>query len=178
MFALLGEPDAPDLTQAVVAVLRRLGVAVPVWPVWRPVAAPATPPDAVSTGRTLHGLFSGGTLCDEARRIAAATLDADYYRITDFGADERTQGRPHPMIDNTPRIKALTTTAADPDCASILLDVVLGHAAHPDPAAELAPAIAKALTAARADGHEPAIVVSLCGTTADPQNLDPPSRST
>jgi FdrA protein len=49
----------------------------------------------------------------------------------------------------------------------VLLDVVLGHGAHPDPAAELAPAIA----AAR-ERSGPAIVVPLIGTRADPQGLD------
>ena len=46
----------------------------------------------------------------------------------------------------------------------ILLDVVLGHGAHPDPAGELAPAIA-------AVGDDVAVVVSLVGAKADPQDL-------
>jgi FdrA protein len=45
---------------------------------------------------------------------------------------------------------------------------VLGHGAHPDPAAELAPAIADAIAAA----DDLAVVVSLCGTTGDPQARD------
>ncbi|MGZ4650187.1 MAG: hypothetical protein ACXV3A_06600 [Kineosporiaceae bacterium] len=49
----------------------------------------------------------------------------------------------------------------------LLLDVVLGHAVAPDPARELPPALEAA--AALADV---AIVVSLCGTEGDPQNLD------
>ncbi|MGZ4626278.1 MAG: hypothetical protein ACXV3S_08330, partial [Kineosporiaceae bacterium] len=49
----------------------------------------------------------------------------------------------------------------------LLLDVVLGHAVAPDPARELTPALEAA--AALADV---AIVVSLCGTEGDPQNLD------
>jgi hypothetical protein len=51
----------------------------------------------------------------------------------------------------------------------LLLDVVLGHGAHPDPAAELAPAIADAIAAAADDL---AVVVSLCGTAGDPQGRD------
>jgi FdrA protein len=47
----------------------------------------------------------------------------------------------------------------------ILLDVVLGHAAHPDPAAELAPAIAEV-------GDDVAVVVALIGAKADPQDLN------
>ena len=64
--------------------------------------------------------------------------------MIDFGDDELTQGRPHPMIDGALRIARLTAETADPSCGVVLLDVVLGHAAHPDPAAELAPAIAAA----------------------------------
>jgi FdrA protein len=54
----------------------------------------------------------------------------------------------------------------------LLLDVVLGHGAHPDPATELAPARADAVrTAAAADGRSLAVVVSLCGSEGDPQGL-------
>jgi FdrA protein len=45
---------------------------------------------------------------------------------------------------------------------------VLGHGAHPDPAAELAPVIAAAI----ADAEDLAVVVSLCGTAGDPQGRD------
>ena len=42
------------------------------------------------------------------------------------------------------RLERLAAEAADPTCGVLLLDVVLGHGAHPDPAAELAPAIRRA----------------------------------
>ena len=84
----------------------------------------------------------------------------------DLGADEYTQGRPHPMIDYRLRLEQLREAAGDPTTAVILLDVVLGHGAHPDPASELAPAIREA-----ADGAV-AVVVSLCGTRHDPQDRD------
>jgi FdrA protein len=45
----------------------------------------------------------------------------------------------------------------------VLLDVVLGHGAHPDPASVLAPALA-------ATGAAP--VVTLVGTAGDPQGLE------
>ncbi|MCA9972130.1 MAG: hypothetical protein KC425_18025, partial [Anaerolineales bacterium] len=54
---------------------------------------------------------------------------------------------------------------ADPDVDLILLDVVLGEGAHPDPAGELAPAIA----AARQAGKRVAAIV--VGTEDDPQGL-------
>jgi FdrA protein len=81
----------------------------------------------------------------------------------DFGDDAYTTGRAHPMIDPTLRLEHLSRAAADPDTAVLLLDVVLGHGAEPDPAALLAPALS--------DLRRPA-VVAVVGTAADPQGLD------
>src|SRR5262249_22404935 len=86
----------------------------------------------------------------------------DGHAMIDFGDDALTQGRPHPMIDASQRLQRFKTEVADPACGVVLLDVVLGHGAHPDPAAELAPAIAAA---------DVPVVVSLIGTTGDPQGL-------
>jgi FdrA protein len=60
----------------------------------------------------------------------------------------------------------LLAAAADTSIGVILMDVVLGFGANPDPATELAPVIAEAATAGAA------VVVSLCGTRSDPQNRD------
>jgi FdrA protein len=90
--------------------------------------------------------------------------------MVDFGDDALTQGRAHPMIDQRTRIDRLAVEAADPTCTVLMLDVVLGHGAHPDPAAELAPAIAAAVATARGAGRELAVVVSLCAATDDPQD--------
>jgi FdrA protein len=110
----------------------------------------------------VRGLYSGGTLCAEAAAIVGRG------EFVDFGADEYTRGRAHPMIDPSLRIEALTAAARAPGVAVVLLDVVLGYGAHADPAAELAPVIADAL-AARADLH---VIVALCGAAGDPQGLD------
>jgi FdrA protein len=172
-FALLGAGE-PDLTAATESVIAALGLSTVDWPAW--------PRDPVARRGSLRGLFSGGTLCDEAMLIAATTLgpirsniplrpewtlgaDLDpggAHAMIDFGDDALTAGRPHPMIDSTLRLERLRTEAADPTCAAILLDVVLGHAAHPDPAAELVPAIAAIDTP---------VVISLTGTDGDPQDL-------
>ena len=86
--ALLG-PGRPDLTAAAEATLRRLGVTPPAWP----VAGEARP----GRGGRLHGLFAGGTLCEEARLIAAdAGVGGDAF--TDFGDDDYTAG-PGPPDD-------------------------------------------------------------------------------
>lgn len=155
--ALLG-PGRPDLTAAAEAVLRRLGREVPSWPV--------DPPDdpARVGGRFLRGLFVGGTLASEARLIAAEALGADTgHTFVDFGDDEYTTGRAHPMIDPSIRLEHLARVAADPETGVLLLDVVLGHGAEPDPAAALAPVIA---------GVDRPVVIAVVGTDADPQGRD------
>jgi FdrA protein len=173
--ALLGAGQ-PDLTAAAEAVLRRLGRDVPAWP----VSAPAALPQA--RGPHLRGLFVGGTLCDEAMLIAAETLGpvrsniplspelalgpdllADGHSMVDFGDDALTRGRAHPMIDPTLRLEHLARAAADPGTGVLLLDVVLGHGAEPDPAGRLAPALT---------GLDVPVVVAVVGTRLDPQDLD------
>ena len=49
--------------------------------------------------------------------------------------------RPHPMIDPAARLELLAEHAADEEVAAIILDVVLGYGANPNPAATLAPAV-------------------------------------
>jgi FdrA protein len=91
--------------------------------------------------------------------------------MIDFGDDGLTAGRPHPMIDPGLRLERLAEVLADPATGAVLLDVVLGHGAHPDPAAGLAEVI-------RAAGPEaPPVVVSLCGTDQDSQGLDAQART-
>ena len=110
-----------------------------------------------------------------------------WHIMIDFGDDELTAGRPHPMIDQRLRLDRLAAEAADPATAVLMLDVVLGHGAHPDPAAEIALAItaaraargasaARSASAARGasaagSGGELAVVVSLVGSRSDPQGL-------
>ncbi len=119
----------------------------------------------------VRGLFSGGTLRDEARFVAMPMLgeigrgETDGgHTFIDYGDDEYTQGRAHPMIDQTVRIDRLEEAATDRSIGVILLDVVLGFGANADPATELAPAILRAREA------DAAVVISLCGTANDPQN--------
>ncbi|GLZ03587.1 fatty-acid metabolism regulator protein [Actinomadura sp. NBRC 104412] len=167
VFAFPGPED--DLTRATERALRRLGRPVPEWPRW-----PAAPPARPVTG-ALRGLFSGGTLRDEAEAIASTApggrtggRTARGHELIDYGDDAYTRGRAHPMIDPTLRLEAIAKQSADPACGVLLLDVVLGYGADPDPAASLAPAIVAALD--RRD--DLAVVVSLCGTPADPQGRD------
>lgn len=139
----------------------------------------------------LRGLYSGGTLCYEAQviwrdlRISPVLSNAPLQKTdqmpdstkssgnctVDLGEEEFTVGRPHPMIDNDLRIRRLIQEARDPSVAVIIMDVVLGYGAHPDPAAELGPAIIKAKQIAKAESRELHVIVSVTGTEEDPQIL-------
>ena len=82
--------------------------------------------------------------CARARREAAPGLAGQPGAYADrLGEDEFTVGRPHPMIDYSLRNRRILEEAADPETAVILLDVVLGYGANPDPAAELGSVSAK-----------------------------------
>ncbi|MEV5738911.1 FdrA family protein [Microbispora rosea] len=146
--ALLG-PGQDDLTTAAEKVLRALGRDVPEWPSWPARDGAAEP------GGALRGLYAGGTLCAEAALVAGAG------GFTDFGDDSYTRGRAHPMIDPELRLEALRGVAS----GVVLMDVVLGHGADPDPSSWLAPAIRDAV----ARGVD--VVVAVVGTDGDPQGL-------
>lgn len=160
-----------------------------------PRPAPYRPP-ALRLGRMsakqrcVRGLYSGGTFCYEASALLGEALGevwsnapvdpklriADPWKskghtLIDLGDDVFTRGRPHPMIDHRLRSERLIEEANDPDTALILLDVVLGYGAHPDPASEMVPAIRKAQALARRKGRSLAIVAFVCGTEDDPQGL-------
>ncbi len=138
-------------------------------------------PSESRNGGILIGLFCGGTLCAEAQVIArahgvtvtsnapitgVAGLDEDGgagHTLLDLGADEFTRGRPHPMLEPAVRDQPLREAAARADVGVILLDVVLGFGAHADPAGQLAAVVGML-------PRKPAIVASVTGTDADPQN--------
>lgn len=140
--------------------------------------------------RYVRGLFSGGTFCYEASALLGPALGgvwsnapvdprmkiADAWKsrehtLIDLGDDVFTRGRPHPMIDQRLRNDRLLEETADPEVAVVLLDVVLGFGSHPDPAAEIVPAIRTARAAARKKGRSFAVVGFVCGTEDDPQGL-------
>jgi FdrA protein len=135
----------------------------------------AEPPEPPPTPGLIRGLFAGGTLRDEAMGLVAAaagpvgtTPDAPVHSFVDFGDDSYTRGRPHPMIDPSLRDRELERQADDPAVGVIVVDVVLGYGAHPDPVAELGPRIERAL------GRRPgglSVIASVCGTEGDPQGL-------
>ncbi len=175
LFGLLGAGQ-PDLTATARSVVEATG---------RTWSAPECWPGAVAVGRpggSLRGLFAGGTLCDEAMLIAAgalgpiasnipldpadalgADMKARGHTMIDFGDDELTRGRPHPMIDGTLRVERLLAEIDDPGAGVLLLDVVLGTGSDPDPAASLVEPVRRATEAGLP------VVVSVIGTQDDPQ---------
>lgn len=133
--------------------------------------------------RRLVGLFSGGTLCYEAMTIAVdhigpihsnTPLDADSvlpappgaHICLDLGEEEYTVGRPHPMIDPEARLDWMSQQIDDPTVAVVLLDVVIGDGAHPDPAGLLAPAARTIIESGAA------VVAYVLGTSSDPQHFE------
>ena len=133
------------------------------------------------TRTTVRGLFSGGTLCYEAQAILEQHLGPVWsneplrkacttpapdgaHVLLDLGAEEYTRGVPHPMIDPSTRLELLRQQADDPTVAVVLMDVVLGHGSHPDPAGQLAPVCAELMA-----GGGPQVVAYVLGTEGDPQ---------
>ena len=134
--------------------------------------------------RTLvRGLFSGGTLCYESLVVLGRILGEvrsnvpitkawglpappGSHQCLDLGEEEYTRGRPHPMIDAESRLEVLAAHGADPQVAAIILDVVLGRGAHPDPAGVLAPVCETVMS----DGG-PQVVAYVLGTEQDPQGF-------
>jgi FdrA protein len=128
--------------------------------------------------RFVRGIYAGGTLAYEALGLLQTKLaevspgvlgGGEGHSVVDLGEDQFTLGRPHPMIDGTLRREWILRAAEEPTTAVILLDIILGYGAHPDPASELLPAIQQAARQARAGGRHLAVVASVCGTEQDPQ---------
>ena len=142
-------------------------------------AAGSDPPDAADhealppVAGTLLGLYSGGSLAHEAVTVLTPLLGRiggnagdggdDGHLIFDLGEEEYTQGRPHPMVDLEVRLGMLRDAARDERVGCILLDVVLGHGSHADPAGGLADAIGDV-------ARDRPVIAHVCGTPADPQD--------
>ena len=133
-------------------------------------------------GGRLLGLYTGGTLAHEARTLLEPWLGpigsdiagraGPSHRIVDLGADEFTQGRPHPMIDPSGRAARVREAGHRPDVGVLLVDLVLGRAGHGDPASSLSAAVRDARATAAGAGRSLAVVASVLGTEGDPQGLD------
>ncbi|MFE7705638.1 acyl-CoA synthetase FdrA [Streptomyces sp. NPDC057486] len=136
--------------------------------------------------RFVRGLFCGGTLCDEsmyamlesgddvwsniqkdpARRLTADSPSTGH-TFLDFGDDDFTNGRPHPMIDPALRLARLVEEAKDPEVAAVVMDFILGFGAHEDPVGVTLPAIEQAKAIAAEAGRHLEIVGYVLGTDLD-----------
>ncbi|EFB9253828.1 hypothetical protein E8L62_10925 [Escherichia coli] len=143
----------------------------------------------------IRGLFCGGTLCDETM-FAVMEKHGDVYSniqpdpefrlkdinrsikhtFLDFGDDDFTNGKPHPMIDPTNRISRLIEEARDPEVAVIVMDFVLGFGSHEDPVGSTIETIKEAKAIAAAEGRELIILAYVLGTDLDTPSLEQQSQ--
>ena len=170
-----------------------MGAALPVEESQESPPLAAAPQPASPRQGWVRGLFSGGTLCAEAQTILrrgglpvrsnvpipgvepVQAGDPPGHLLLDLGADEYTAGRPHPMLEPASRNGLLRDALRDPQVGVVLLDLVLGYGAHPDPARDLAGVVAAAVSSkksAAAGLEHPVVVASVCGTRDDPQNRE------
>jgi len=137
----------------------------------------------------LRGLYTGGTLADEAMKMLGHTFGGIYSNIPlepkyelmslteltghvclDLGEDQFTVGRPHPMIDPSTRSDRFITDI-DGEVAVVLIDVVLGYGSHLDPALEVATSIGFVRKKLAKNDKDIFVVASITGTVGDPQGL-------
>jgi len=167
-----GNMPAPANARVVATLKAAAGAAL-----GRPLPGGVVHPDRPHRSGYVRGLFGGGTFCAEAQLVfleaalpvasnvpvpGAAAMGAGGHVMIDLGDDAFTRGRPHPMIDPAVRDAPLREAFDDPSVGIILLDLVLGFGAHPDPAGHLA-----GLLAGRTDSA--LVIASVTGTNDDPQ---------
>ncbi len=139
----------------------------------------------------LRGLYTGGTLADEAMIIFEEEIGNIYsnnqtkpelvlkdphvsqeHTIVDLGDDVFTVGRPHPMIDPSTREERIVKEMEDPEMAVMLLDMVLGYGSHEDPSGAILDSLKKAKEKFKERGGYLSIVASITGTAGDFQNME------
>ena len=143
-----------------------------------------------SDQKYLRGLYTGGTLADEAVILLNDELGgimsfdskdpnlvlkdphvSEKHTVVDLGEDVFTVGRPHPMIDPSTREERLRKEADDPEVAVVLMDIVLGYGSHEDPAGAMVDAVREAKEKAKKRGGYLPVIASITGTAGDPQDL-------
>jgi hypothetical protein len=140
--------------------------------------------------RYIRGLFTGGTLADEALILLDDLLGGVYsnnqtkkewlladphtsqeHTIVDLGDDMFTVGRPHPMIDPSTREERIVAETEDPEMAVMMLDMVLGYGSHPNPTGAILETLKKAKEKAASRGGYLSIIASITGTDGDFQSV-------
>lgn len=137
-----------------------------------------------SKQKYVRGLYSGGTLAYESlftlekafgevsSNLSKTHKVKDVHHLeghatVDFGEDEFTNGRPHPMIDPSLRHEVFRKVLEDPSTGVILMDMVLGCGSHLTPHQVFVDSLRKFKAAT---GRHVSVVVGICGTEEDVQD--------
>jgi succinyl-CoA synthetase alpha subunit len=140
--------------------------------------------------RYVRGLYSGGTLADEAAILLSALLPevhagtgfkdvlpirnwekSETNTMLDLGDDRFTQGRPHPMIDPGIRLQRFSQESEDPEVAVIILDIVMGTNTLEDPVSKFVSSIRQAKEKAQVEGRNLIVIVHICASSKDKFNF-------
>lgn len=134
--------------------------------------------------RYVRGLYSGGTLAYESlftleksfgtvySNLSKKNKVKDVYNLVghstvDFGEDEFTNGRPHPMIDTTLRHEVFRNVLQDEETGVIVMDIVLGYGSHIAPHKVFVESLRKHNSVS---SRHVAVVAGICGTEDDVQD--------
>jgi FdrA protein len=140
----------------------------------------------------IRGFFAGGTLCYESIVILEELIGKQIYSnlksehevhingrekskehtFIDFGSDEFTSSRPHPIIEPSIRIGRMLEDAKDPTVAAMIIDIITGYSAAKNTISLHSKAIKQAIEIARNDNRTLPILVYLCGTSRDFTGLE------
>ena len=134
----------------------------------------------------VRGFFAGGTLCYESKiileqmigKIHSNLSSDDEYSIKgnasskentliDFGEEEFTSARPHPIIDPLLRKNRILEDANDPNVGVIIIDIICGINAAKNTISFHAETIKKAIDIAKENGRKLSVFAYICGTEKD-----------
>jgi len=134
----------------------------------------------------VRGFFAGGTLCYESKIILEQMIgkihsnlssDGEYSikgnvsskenTLIDFGEEEFTSARPHPIIDPLLRKNRILEDANDPNVGVIIIDIICGINAAKNTISFHAETIKKAIDIAKENGRKLSVFAYICGTEKD-----------
>jgi len=134
----------------------------------------------------IRGFFAGGTLCYESKIILEQMIGKVYSNLRsddeysvkgnvpskentliDFGEEEFTSARPHPIIDPLLRKNRILEDANDPNVGVIIIDIICGINAAKNTISFHAETIKKAIQTAKEQGRKLSVFAYICGTEKD-----------
>jgi FdrA protein len=140
----------------------------------------------------IRGFFAGGTLCYESIIILEQMIEQEIHSnltsdsklhldgmqksqehtFIDFGNDEFTIARPHPIIDPSLRINRILEEAEDPNIAVIIIDIITGYSVANNTIQLHAKAIKEAISIAVQENRTLPVFVYICGTEKDAPDFE------